>query len=74
MGTAIARLMRGERVAYVSDAGTPGVSDPGAALVAAVRAAGLRVVAVPGAMAKGSSPFTTSSQPIPSWWGCPRSS
>jgi 16S rRNA (cytidine1402-2'-O)-methyltransferase len=41
--------MRGERVAYVSDAGTPGVSDPGAALVAAVRAAGLRVVAVPGA-------------------------
>ncbi|MBD9668100.1 16S rRNA (cytidine(1402)-2'-O)-methyltransferase, partial [Variovorax sp. VRV01] len=35
-----ARLAQGERIAYVSDAGTPGVSDPGARLVAAVRAAG----------------------------------
>ena len=40
---------RGERVAYVSDAGTPAVSDPGAALVAAARAAGYRVVPIPGA-------------------------
>ncbi len=48
-GDVIARLIRGERVAYVSDAGTPAVSDPGAALVAAVSAAGHRVVAVPGA-------------------------
>lgn len=47
-GDVIARLVRGERVAYVSDAGTPAVSDPGAALVAAVSAAGHRVVAVPG--------------------------
>jgi 16S rRNA (cytidine1402-2'-O)-methyltransferase len=47
-GDIIARLIRGERVAYVSDAGTPAVSDPGAALVAAVSAAGHRVVAVPG--------------------------
>jgi 16S rRNA (cytidine1402-2'-O)-methyltransferase len=45
----LARLARGERVAYVSDAGTPAVSDPGAALVAAVRAAGLTVVPIPGA-------------------------
>ena len=45
----IARLARGERVACVSDAGTPAISDPGAALVAAVRAAGYRVVPIPGA-------------------------
>lgn len=45
----IERLARDERVAYVSDAGTPAVSDPGARLVAAVRAAGHRVLALPGA-------------------------
>lgn len=45
----IERLQRGERVAYVSDAGTPAVSDPGARLVAAVRAAGLAIVPLPGA-------------------------
>ncbi len=45
----LARLARGERVAYVSDAGTPAVSDPGAALVAAVTAAGHRCVPIPGA-------------------------
>ena len=38
-------------MAFVSDAGTPAVSDPGALLVAAVRAAGLRVIPVPGASA-----------------------
>ena len=43
------RLRAGQRVAYVSDAGTPGVSDPGARLVAAVVAAGLKVVPLPGA-------------------------
>lgn len=43
------RLARGERVAYVSDAGTPGVSDPGAVLVALAREAGHRVVPIPGA-------------------------
>jgi 16S rRNA (cytidine1402-2'-O)-methyltransferase len=43
------RLARGERVAYVSDAGTPAVSDPGAELVAAARAAGHRIVPIPGA-------------------------
>lgn len=45
----LARLARGERVAYVSDAGTPAISDPGAALVAAVQAAGYRALPVPGA-------------------------
>ncbi|MEO5658704.1 MAG: 16S rRNA (cytidine(1402)-2'-O)-methyltransferase [Polaromonas sp.] len=45
----VARLQRGERVAYVSDAGTPAVSDPGARLVAAVRAAGFKVMPLPGA-------------------------
>lgn len=45
----LARLQRGERVAYVSDAGTPGISDPGARLCAAVQAAGLRCVPLPGA-------------------------
>ena len=44
----IAWLGEGKRVAFVSDAGTPAVSDPGAALVAAVRAAGHRVVPIPG--------------------------
>ncbi len=47
----IARIAAGDAVAYVSDAGTPAVSDPGARLVAAVRAAGLRVVPVPGVSA-----------------------
>ena len=42
------RLAAGQRVAYASDAGTPGVSDPGAVLVAAVAAAGHRVLPLPG--------------------------
>lgn len=45
----IARLQQGQRIAYVSDAGTPGVSDPGARLAAAVQAAGLRTIPLPGA-------------------------
>lgn len=48
-GLVIERLQRGERVAYVSDAGTPAVSDPGARLVAAVRAAGYACMPLPGA-------------------------
>ena len=42
------RLEAGERVAVVSDAGTPGISDPGERLVAAASAAGLDVEVVPG--------------------------
>ena len=45
----VARLHQGQRIAYVSDAGTPGVSDPGARLTAAVQQAGLRCVPLPGA-------------------------
>jgi 16S rRNA (cytidine1402-2'-O)-methyltransferase len=47
----IAALQAGESVALVSDAGTPGVSDPGARAVAQVRAAGFSVVPIPGANA-----------------------
>lgn len=45
----IARLQQGQRIAYVSDAGTPGVSDPGARLCAALQAHGLRAMPLPGA-------------------------
>jgi 16S rRNA (cytidine1402-2'-O)-methyltransferase len=44
----IDHLAAGESVALISDAGTPAVSDPGARLVAAVRAAGYRIVPLPG--------------------------
>jgi 16S rRNA (cytidine1402-2'-O)-methyltransferase len=44
----VARLNEGESVALVCDAGTPAISDPGARLVARVRAAGHRVVPLPG--------------------------
>jgi len=44
----LALLAQGQRVAYISDAGTPAVSDPGAVLVAAARAAGHAVVPLPG--------------------------
>ncbi|MES2072182.1 MAG: 16S rRNA (cytidine(1402)-2'-O)-methyltransferase [Pseudomonadota bacterium] len=47
----VSRLQAGERIALVSDAGTPGVSDPGAKIVDAVRAAGLNVMPLPGASA-----------------------
>jgi 16S rRNA (cytidine1402-2'-O)-methyltransferase len=47
----IAKLQMGQSVAFVSDAGTPAVSDPGALLVQAVLAAGLRVIPIPGASA-----------------------
>ena len=45
------RLGAGERVVLVSDAGTPGISDPGERLVAAVAEAGIEVTTVPGPVA-----------------------
>src|ERR1700744_5781715 len=47
----IDRLKRGEKIALVTDAGSPGISDPGERVVRAAIAAGLRVEAVPGACA-----------------------
>ena len=47
----VTELQAGKSVAYVSDAGTPGISDPGARLVAAVRNANLPIVPIPGASA-----------------------
>jgi len=47
-GKLVEALAAGKRVALVSDAGTPGISDPGARACAAVRAAGFNVVPLPG--------------------------
>lgn len=47
----VARMLAGETIALVSDAGTPGVSDPGARLVEAAVSAGVAVEALPGASA-----------------------
>jgi 16S rRNA (cytidine1402-2'-O)-methyltransferase len=44
----IERMGGGENIAFVSDAGTPGISDPGTYLVGRVRAAGLKVETIPG--------------------------
>ncbi|MCS6995535.1 MAG: 16S rRNA (cytidine(1402)-2'-O)-methyltransferase [Casimicrobiaceae bacterium] len=44
----VERIARAQAIAYLTDAGTPGVSDPGAELVRAVRGAGLPVVPLPG--------------------------
>jgi 16S rRNA (cytidine1402-2'-O)-methyltransferase len=49
--SAISRLERGERLALVSDAGLPGVNDPGARLIAAALEAGVEVSVLPGASA-----------------------
>jgi len=50
-GLLLARLQGGEDVAYVSDAGTPGISDPGYILVREAILRGIRVAPVPGASA-----------------------
>jgi 16S rRNA (cytidine1402-2'-O)-methyltransferase len=47
----VAAVASGERVAFLSDAGTPGISDPGSRIAAAMHAANLRVMPIPGASA-----------------------
>jgi len=47
----LAQLQAGENIALVTDAGTPGISDPGAVVVDLVRRAGVKVVPIPGASA-----------------------
>ena len=47
----VGRLAKGESVALVTDAGTPGISDPGATLVAAIREQGFTIEPIPGASA-----------------------
>jgi 16S rRNA (cytidine1402-2'-O)-methyltransferase len=47
----VERMRQGEKFALVSDAGTPGISDPGFLLVRAAKAAGCRVACLPGATA-----------------------
>ncbi|TVR32561.1 MAG: 16S rRNA (cytidine(1402)-2'-O)-methyltransferase [Spirochaetaceae bacterium] len=48
VGDVVARMQAGHSGAMVTDAGTPGISDPGGQVVAAVRAHGLAVVPIPG--------------------------
>jgi 16S rRNA (cytidine1402-2'-O)-methyltransferase len=47
----LSQLNAGQSIALVTDAGTPGISDPGAVVVALVRKAGVKVVPIPGASA-----------------------
>jgi 16S rRNA (cytidine1402-2'-O)-methyltransferase len=65
----VALLAAGKGVAVVSDAGTPGVSDPGSALVATVAAAGYRVVPVPGPSAVIAA-LSASGLSAPRWLFC----
>jgi 16S rRNA (cytidine1402-2'-O)-methyltransferase len=48
LGTLLERIARGDRVALVTDAGMPGIADPGALLVAAAAAADVRIEVIPG--------------------------
>ncbi|MDR0996866.1 MAG: 16S rRNA (cytidine(1402)-2'-O)-methyltransferase [Zoogloeaceae bacterium] len=68
-GRILALLAAGETVALISDAGTPGISDPGAKLVAAVRAAGFAVVPIPGACAAVTA-LSASGMPAHEWLFC----
>lgn len=62
----IQHLSQGERWAYISDAGTPGVSDPGARLVNVVQQAGFQIIPIPGASAVSSAISASGSVMLPS--------
>jgi 16S rRNA (cytidine1402-2'-O)-methyltransferase len=53
--TIVARIAQGQRIALVTDAGTPAVSDPGALIVRAALDAGQRVIPIPGASSVASA-------------------
>jgi 16S rRNA (cytidine1402-2'-O)-methyltransferase len=61
----IERLEKGERVAVITDAGTPLISDPGTQLVQAVRAAGYRVSPIPGASSVTAALSASGIEPTP---------
>ena len=65
LGWVVEKLQAGESIAYVSDAGTPGVSDPGSRLVRQARDAGIAVVPIPGASALTSILSISGSQVSP---------
>ncbi|MCC6563965.1 16S rRNA (cytidine(1402)-2'-O)-methyltransferase [Candidatus Uhrbacteria bacterium] len=48
VATIVERIKKGEKIAYVCDAGTPGMNDPGGKVVAAVMESGLKVETIPG--------------------------
>lgn len=51
LSSVVSRLLKGENIAYVSDAGTPGVNDPGGKLVEEALKEGITVIPIPGASA-----------------------
>lgn len=60
-------LLAGTEIAYVTDAGTPGIQDPGGQLVAAARSAGVRVVPIPGVSAV-TALLSVAGLPADSFW------
>ena len=63
----VRRVQQGERIAYCSDAGMPGVSDPGLRLVAAARQAGIPVEVLPGPTAAATA-YVASGTTSPSFY------
>jgi len=66
----VERLARNERIALVTDAGTPAVSDPGALIVRAVLDAGRRVIPIPGARSAVAALSVSGRSPGPPLFPC----